>query len=66
MLGHTSLQRTGDIYADSDIDQLATTMADVLAGDDEPPDAKIPSLQEIPANEPKVETAGIEPASAVA
>ena len=42
-------------------------MADVLAGDDKPLDAKIPgSLQEIPANEPKVETAGIEPASAVA
>ncbi len=27
---------TGDIYADWDIDHLAATMADVLAGDDEP------------------------------
>jgi hypothetical protein len=26
----------GDTYADWDIDQLAATMADVLAGDDEP------------------------------
>jgi hypothetical protein len=61
------LHKTGDIYADWDIDQLAATMADVLAGNDEPPDAKIPgSRQKIPANEPKVETAGIEPASAIA
>jgi site-specific recombinase XerC len=30
LLGHTSIQTTGDIYADWDIDQLATTMADVL------------------------------------
>jgi integrase/recombinase XerC len=67
LLGHASVQTTGDIYADWDIDQLAATMADVLAGDDEAPDAKIPgSRQKIPANEPKVETAGIEPASAVA
>ncbi len=34
-LGHASIQTTDDIYADWDIDQLATTMADVLAGDDE-------------------------------
>jgi integrase len=67
LLGHASIQTTGDIYADWDIDQLAATMADVLAGDDEPPNAKIPgSRQKIPANEPKVETAGIEPASAIA
>jgi len=36
LLGHASIQTTGDIYADRDIDQLAATMADVLASDDEP------------------------------
>jgi integrase len=36
LLGHASIQTTGDIYADWDIDQLAATMADVLASDDEP------------------------------
>jgi integrase/recombinase XerC len=30
LLGHSSIQTTGDIYADWDIDQLAQTMADVL------------------------------------
>jgi integrase len=30
-LGHSSIQTTGDIYADWDIDQLTATMADVLA-----------------------------------
>jgi integrase len=66
LLGHASIQTTGDIYADWDIDQLATTMADVLA-DDEPSSGKIPgSHRKSPANKPKVETAGIEPASAVA
>ena len=30
LLGHTSIQTTGDIYADWDIDQLAATMVDVL------------------------------------
>jgi integrase len=34
LLGHSSIQTTGDIYADWDIDQLAATMADVLAEDD--------------------------------
>jgi site-specific recombinase XerC len=34
LLGHTSIQTTGDIYADWDIDQLAATMADVLEGED--------------------------------
>lgn len=34
LLGHTSIQTTGDIYADWDIDQLAATMADVLAEDE--------------------------------
>jgi site-specific recombinase XerC len=36
LLGHASIRTTGDIYADWDIDQLAATMADVLASDDEP------------------------------
>ncbi len=35
LLGHASIQTTGDIYADWDIDQLAATMADVLSSDDE-------------------------------
>jgi site-specific recombinase XerC len=34
LLGHSSIQTTGDIYADWDIDQLATTMAEVLGGED--------------------------------
>jgi integrase len=33
LLGHSSIQTTGDIYADWDIDQLAAAMADVLAED---------------------------------
>lgn len=36
LLGHASIQTTGDVYADWDIDQLARTMADVL--DEEPDD----------------------------
>lgn len=40
LLGHASIQTTGDIYADWDIDQLAATMADVLAEDNEPPKCK--------------------------
>jgi site-specific recombinase XerC len=35
LLGHASIQTTGDVYADWDIDQLAATMADVLAEEDE-------------------------------
>jgi integrase/recombinase XerC len=35
LLGHSSIQTTGDSYADWDIDQLAATLADVLAEDDE-------------------------------
>ena len=31
LLGHSSIQTTGDVYADWDIDQLAATMAEVLA-----------------------------------
>jgi site-specific recombinase XerC len=33
LLGHTSIQTTGDIYADWDIDQLAETMRGVLEGE---------------------------------
>ena len=32
---HSSIQTTGDVYADWDIDQLAQTMADVLMEDDQ-------------------------------
>jgi site-specific recombinase XerC len=35
LLGHASIQTTGDIYADWDIDQLAATLADVLNEEDE-------------------------------
>lgn len=35
LLGHSSIQTTGDIYADWDIDQLARTLADVLEDEDE-------------------------------
>jgi site-specific recombinase XerC len=34
LLGHASIQTTGDSYADWDIDQLATTLADILMEDD--------------------------------
>jgi site-specific recombinase XerC len=34
LLGHASIQTTGDVYADWDVDQLAATMAEVLADDD--------------------------------
>lgn len=34
LLGHASIQTTGDIYTDWDIDQLAATMADVIDGDE--------------------------------
>jgi len=33
LLGHASIQTTGDIYTDWDVDQLAETMLDVLAED---------------------------------
>jgi integrase len=33
LLGHSSIQTTGDVYADWHIDQLAATMAEVLADD---------------------------------
>ena len=31
LLGHSSIQTTGDVYADWDIAQLEATMAEVLA-----------------------------------
>lgn len=34
LLGHSSIQTTGDVYADWDVEQLAATMAQVLGGDD--------------------------------
>jgi hypothetical protein len=55
LLGHSSIQTTGDIYADWDIDQLAATMAEVLAGGIAPQrnippvsNRKPPRLQENP------------------
>jgi len=33
LLGHASIQTTGDIYTDWDVDQFAETMLDVLAED---------------------------------
>ena len=30
LLGHSSIQTTGDVYSDWDIEQLAATMAEVL------------------------------------
>jgi site-specific recombinase XerC len=35
LLGHSSIQTTGDVYADWDIDQLATTLAQVFEDDAE-------------------------------
>jgi len=35
LLGHASIQTTGDVYADWDIDQLADTMRTVLEGEEE-------------------------------
>jgi len=34
LLGHASIQTTGDVYADWDIDQLAATLLDVLRDDE--------------------------------
>jgi site-specific recombinase XerC len=31
LLGHSSIQTTGDIYADWDVDRLAATLTEVLA-----------------------------------
>jgi integrase len=35
LLGHASIQTTGDIYVDHDLDQLTQSLADVLSDDDE-------------------------------
>jgi integrase/recombinase XerC len=35
LLGHASIQTTGDVYADWDIDQLATTLSDIFEGEPE-------------------------------
>ena len=35
LLGHASIQTTGDVYADWDIDQLAGTLVDVFASEDD-------------------------------
>jgi integrase len=79
LLGHASIQTTGDIYADWDIDQLAATMADVLAADGEEDEnaPKSPDSQSFPpsppqklpicsGNEDSMETVGIEPTSVIA
>ncbi len=72
LLGHASIQTTGDIYADWDIDQLAATMTDVLAADGETADSQSfpPSPPQKPVicsgNEDLMETVGIEPTSAIA
>jgi site-specific recombinase XerC len=34
LLGHSSIQTTGDVYADWDLEQLAATMERVLMEDD--------------------------------
>lgn len=51
LLGHASIQTTGDIYTDWDVDQLAATMADVL-DDDRPTDTE-PNLKLIPLSSRK-------------
>jgi hypothetical protein len=51
LLGHASIQTTGDIYTDWDIDQLAATMAEVLE-DDRPTDSE-PKLKSIPLSSRK-------------
>ena len=74
LLGHASIQTTGDIYADWDIDQLAATMADVLAADDDDETADSQSFPPSPpqkqsicsGNEDSMETVGIEPTSVIA
>jgi integrase len=38
LLGHASIQTTGDVYADWDVDQLAQTLADVLGEDSDRPE----------------------------
>jgi integrase len=48
LLGHASIQTTGDTYTDWDIDQLAATMAEVL--DDDRPTDNEPNPKLIPLN----------------
>ncbi len=43
LLGHASIQTTGDIYTDWDVDQLAATMAEIL-DDDRQTDKPNPKL----------------------
>jgi hypothetical protein len=51
LLGHTSIQTTGDIYADWDVDQLAATMAAVL--DDDSPTDDEPKTESFPLSSRK-------------
>jgi len=71
LLGHSSIQTTGDVYSDWDIDQLTETMSGVIAADQnvpgETPDQIVPAeLYESPAKRHFMETVGIEPTSATA
>jgi hypothetical protein len=71
LLGHASIQTTGDIYADWDIDQLAATMADVLAEDHKTADSQSfppspPQTVICSGNDEPMETVGVEPTSAIA
>ncbi len=54
LLGHASIQTTGDIYADWDIDQLAATMADVLAADEDDETADSQSFPPSPPQKPVI------------
>ena len=54
LLGHASIQTTGDIYADWDIDQLAATMADVLAADENDETADSQSFPLSPPQKPAI------------
>jgi site-specific recombinase XerC len=51
LLGHASIQTTGDIYTDWDVDQLAATMADVL--DDDRPTDNEPNPKSFPLSSRK-------------
>jgi hypothetical protein len=62
LLGHESIQTTGDIYTDWDVEQLAESLLEAVQDDE---------IGIVPQGglgnglvEPKVEAAGIEPASA--
>ena len=62
LLGHASIQTTGDVYADWDIDQLADTMRGRPRG--RRVNRSPRPIRKIPANSRFMEAAGIEPASA--